>query len=160
MWCCTYFNLKEYNRFCHAGKRSCHSKSGWASEASRMGKAGEGLRLMVLSFHISPCAWLNAIKCPLAFITMSVYLEWFEVKAFTSLCTHDAPIMLSCVLSENRMTCPLFVIVLCFSWWCPTRKVRMMEHWLTCFCHLTQLWVTLTAWSRPEDGDKMSQHNW
>lgn len=47
--------------------------------------------IMVLSFHISPWACLNAIKCPLvAFVTMLMYLEWFEVKTFTFLCTLNA----------------------------------------------------------------------
>lgn len=55
--------------------------------------------LMVLSFHISPCACLNAIKCPLvaAYITVLLYLE---VKAFTFLCA--SYVMLSCVLSSKR----------------------------------------------------------
>lgn len=42
-------------------------------------------------------------------------------------------------------TCPLFVIPLPSSWWCPTRKVKIMMRWVTCFCHLTQLWLTPSA---------------
>lgn len=52
---------------------------------------------MVLSFHISPCARLNAIKRPsvAAFITMSM-------KAFAFLFTHYVPVMLSSGLSSKK----------------------------------------------------------
>lgn len=47
-----------------------HPTQGWE-------KVEKGLSLMVLSFHITTCACVNAIKCALAaaFITLSMYQE-------------------------------------------------------------------------------------
>lgn len=92
---------------------------------------------MVLSFHITPCAGLNAIKCAWAapFITMSMYLEWLDVQAFTFLCTHYAPIMHLCILSGiiGRKQDDLYFI--CYylwysSLWYKTRKEDREPHCL------------------------------
>lgn len=67
----------EYNRFAMQVREAVIPNQ--VEPAERPTRGWEKLEkdLMVLSFHMSPCARPNTIKCPLvaAFITMSIYLE-------------------------------------------------------------------------------------
>lgn len=161
MLCCTYFNLKEYSRFAMQVRGAVIPNQAGASEASstRMGKAGKGLNGFCLSTSHHVPVWMQLSPLVAAFITMSSDLRWKHLF----LCTYHPPIMFSCVLSCKRRGNQDDLSFLCHS---------IMFYLVVSYqegedddapAHLLlppDAAVSDPHCRRPEDRDKMSQHNW